>query len=137
MVKILPLKQFRLLNEWSRHFNITEDTVIAYAGVIYSNKDLPQDVIIHELTHLRQQKEYGLKEFTRRYLTDRKFRLEMEKQAYFAQLASIEDEGLRNAVREDCIDALCSGLYGIISRQEAEQLITPKPKRAVDSLIGL
>lgn len=137
MIKILPLNKFRLLKEWSKRFTITDDTVIAYAGVIYSNKELYPDLVAHEMKHLEQQKLYGLDEFTRRYLNDKKFRLEMERQAYFAQLASIDDEGLREAVKLDCIEALCSGLYGTISKQEAEKLLTPKVKSNVDSLIGL
>lgn len=127
-VKILPLKKFRLLKEWTKLFTITEDTVIAYAGVIYSNKNLPKDVLLHELVHLDQQKRHGLTTFTKKYLNDKKFRLEMEAEAYKAQLASIEDEGLRKAVLEDCIDGLTSGLYGEVSERKAREMITPKVK---------
>lgn len=129
-VKILPLNRFRLLKQWSKLFPITEDTVIAYAGVIYSNRNLPKDVLLHELVHLDQQKRIGLTTFTKKYLNDKKFRLEMEVAAFKVQLASIEDEGLRNAVLEDCINGLTSGLYGTVSENEARKMITPKVKES-------
>jgi hypothetical protein len=87
MVKLYKLNKFRRLKEFSKFFPINKDTVIAYDGNIYSNKELYPDVLIHELEHLRQQKEYGLNNFTKRYLNDRKFRLEMERQAYLNQLS--------------------------------------------------
>lgn len=136
MYKIKPLNQFRLLKEWSKIFNITDDTVIAYANVIYTNKPLHKDVLVHELKHLEQQKEYGLATFTKKYLNDKKFRLEMEKEAYKVQLESITDEGLKQAVTEDCISGLTSGLYGKISKEQAKQLLgIEEPKLNVNKLI--
>lgn len=126
-VKILPLNKFRRLKEFSKFFKINEDTVIAYDGNIYSNKPLYQDVLVHELEHLKQQKEHGLATFTKKYLNDKKFRLEMEKKAYIKQLESIQDKGLRDAVWNDIITGLTSGLYGKISKKEAEELI-PREK---------
>lgn len=135
-IKILPLNKFRRLKEFAKHFKITDETVIAYDGKIYSNKELHPDVLVHELIHIKQQKEYGLATFTKRYLNDKKFRLEMEKEAYLAQLASIEDNGLRNAVLEDCIGGLTSGLYGAMSVRQAKKLLGVKePKIDVNKLI--
>lgn len=45
--------------------------MIAYDNCIYSNKELYPDVLIHELEHLKQQKEHGLHTFTKRYLNDK------------------------------------------------------------------
>lgn len=122
-VKILPLNKFRRLKEFSKYFKITKDTVIAYDNTIYSNKDLPEDIIIHEMCHLRQQKEYGLQNFTKQYLNNKEFRLKVEGEAYKIQLESIKHKGLREAVRKDSINGLVSGLYGKISLQEAKQLL--------------
>lgn len=128
--RIQPLNKFRLLKTWSKLFKITEDTVIAYGNCIYTNKDLHKDVLVHELVHLEQQKKYGLSTFTKKYLTDKNFRLQVEKEAYIAQLNSIKENGLRKAVLEDCVEALTSGLYGTISELEARALITPKIKKS-------
>lgn len=126
--KILPLNKFRRLKEFKQYFNITEDSVIAYNDTIYTNKTLPRDVVLHEMVHLDQQRRYGLKTFIDKYLNDKEFRLLMEKEAFTKQLASIEDEGLREAVRLDAIEALQSGLYGKVSKAEAEKIL-PKPKK--------
>jgi len=91
--------------------------------VIYSNYDLPEDIIIHEQEHFRQQKEYGLKTWLRRYLNEKNFRFKMEKLACIAQLKSIKDKGLKEAVLQDIINILSSGLYGKISKEEAEFIL--------------
>lgn len=130
-MEVKPLKQFRRLKEFSKFFKINKDTIIAYDNVIYADQKLYPDVIAHEKVHFKQQKQYGLETFTKKYLNDKKFRLEMEKEAYKVQLESIEDKDLREAVRKDCIIGLTSGLYGKISKQEAESML-PKEKGKID-----
>lgn len=138
MQKILPQTSFRLLKKYKQFLpNINENTIFAYNKIIYSNNQLPQDLIIHEQTHFRQQEKYGLANWVKRYLNEKSFRLEMEREAYFHQLASIDNPGLREAVKKDCINALCSGLYGEMSREHAEELLTPKVRNKVDNLINL
>lgn len=129
MIKILPLNRFRRLKEFSKVFKINEDTVIAYDGNIYANKPLYPDVLEHEKVHLRQQKKHGLLNFTNKYLNNRTFRLEMEAEAYKRQLESIEDLDLREAVRKDIIIGLMSGLYGKMSKKEAEKLLPQQHKK--------
>lgn len=128
---IYPLNKFRRLKEFSKVFKIDENTVIAYDGNIYSNKPLYPDVLEHEKVHLKQQKKYGLLNFTDKYLNNRAFRLEMEAEAYKVQLESIKDEELREAVRKDAIIGLCSGLYGKMSMTQAEKLL-PKETKKLD-----
>lgn len=123
MQKILPQNQFRLLKEYKKYFPITDKTVFAWDNIIYTNYDLPEDIIIHEQTHFKQQKEYGLQTWLKRYLNEKEFRLKMETEAYKNQLKSIEDKGLQEAVKKDCIASLCSGLYGKISKVEANKLL--------------
>lgn len=137
-MKILPQNQFRLLKLYKKFLpNINDATIFAYDNIIYSNNSLPEDLIIHEQQHFLQQKQYGLQTWVKRYLNEKDFRKEMERQAYLVQLSSISDEGLRKAVKEDSIIVLCSGLYGKITRQEAEKMLETKVKSKVDSLINL
>lgn len=130
--EIYPLNKFRLLSQWSKIFKITDETVIAFAGKIYSNKPLYPDVLIHEKVHLDQQSRYGLENYTKRYLNDKEFRLAMEEEAYKAQLKSIKDKGLQEAVLEDCIIGLTSGLYGIISERKAREMLGIKETKKID-----
>jgi hypothetical protein len=135
---ILPQSQFRLLKEYKKHLpNINDSTIFAYNKIIYSNQNLPADLVIHEQEHFKQQEKYGLKNWVKRYLNEKSFRLEMEKEAYRVQISSIKDKGLKEAVRKDCINALCSGLYGQISREQAEKILEIKVKNKVDSLVNL
>ncbi len=131
-IKTLPLNKFRRLKEFSKYFKIDNDTVIAYIDTIYSNHILPPDVLVHELVHIEQQKKHGITTFTKRYLNDKKFRLEMEKEAYIKQLNSIQDVGLREAVLKDVINALTSGLYGNVTYKEAEKLLGIKKENKID-----
>ena len=135
-LKILPLNKFRRLKEFSKVFKINEDTVIAYDGNIYSNKPLHPDVLVHEMEHLRQQKEHGLLNFTDKYLNNKEFRMEMERLAYKKQLESIKDEELREAVRKDAIIGLTSGLYGKMTKKEAEKLLPNKDKKLDVNKLG-
>ena len=132
MIQILPLNKFRRLKEFSKYFRIDSNTVIAYDNKIYSNKELYPDVLTHEKVHLDQQEKYGLSNFTHKYLNDKKFRLEAEVQAFEAQLNSIKDEGLREAVLKDSILALTSGLYGRVSTKEAEKLLGVMTEKKLD-----
>jgi len=111
MIKVIPLNKFRRLKEFAQHFRIENDTVITYDGIIYSNNELHPDILVHEKVHIEQQKKHGLANFTNRYLNDKKFRLEVEKEAFIAQIDSIKDEGLKEAVIKDSIKGLTSGLY--------------------------
>lgn len=135
MIKILPLNKFRLLKEYKKYFPINDRTIFAWNDIIYSNYDLPEDLVVHEKTHHTQQKKYGLMNWLKRYLNDKTFRLEMEKEAYLTQIKSIKDEGLKEAVRKDCIEALSSGLYGNITKEKADELLKEKKMSEVDRLI--
>ena len=118
-----PLNKCRILPELRKHFKVEDNAVIAWDNVIYCNQELTSDVLIHEQVHLRQQKEIGIGTFKKKYIHDKDFRLEMERQAYKAQLDSIENKELKEAVRKDCIINLTSGLYGKITEEEASKVI--------------
>lgn len=120
---IKPLNKFRRLKEFSKYFKITEETIIAYDGNIYSNKTLPPDILEHEKYHLKRQKEIGLNTFIKKYLNDKEFRLKEEADAYKIQIESILDKGLKQAVKKDILNNLTSGLYGKVTMEEAKKLL--------------
>lgn len=124
MVNYKPQAEFPLLDQYEKIFSITPYTVFAYNNIIYSDFILPPDLIVHEQVHFKQQEKYGLDNWVTKYLTDVKFRLEMEVEAYRNQLASIGDREIRNKIRIESVHNLASPLYGsIITKDEARQLL--------------
>lgn len=124
MIEIHPQKNFPLLEEYKKYFNITPHTIFAYDHKIYTNDDLPQHLIIHEMTHHIQQDEHGLDAWVTRYLNDPQFRLDMEIEAYAMQLKSIKDRNGRAWQLMLCAKDLSSDLYGnIITKDEAFKIL--------------
>jgi hypothetical protein len=124
-MEIKKQEDFPLLEEYKKHFKVNENTIFAYNHVIYSNNDLPEDILIHEKQHFVQQDREGLDYWVQNYLNDPKYRLRQEIDAYKKQLAHCKPKGFRRAVMLDCIDNLVNGMYGdIITRQEAYRLLS-------------
>lgn len=116
--------EFPLIDEYKKHFDINEHTVFAYDNDIYTNSKLPDFLIEHEETHLRQQNDIGLDNWVYKYINDNEFRLEMEVEAYRAQLKFIKDINRRNRMKFICAKDLSSSLYGnIIGLNEAMKLL--------------
>lgn len=116
--------EFPLLEEYRKHFNITDDTIFALGEHIYTNKDLTADLLIHEMTHLRQQEEMGVTEWVYDFLHNPKERLKFEVEAYREQLKSIKDRNHRTRILYDSAKTLSSDLYGnIITQPEALKLL--------------
>lgn len=123
-MEIRPQAEFPLIEKYRGVFRVTDRTIFAYDDIIYTDYTLPPDLIVHEQTHFKQQEKFGLDNWVEQYLTDERFRLEMEIEAYQNQLKSIKDRNLRFAVRMDSVNALTSGLYGdIITREQANKLL--------------
>ena len=121
---IRPQKEFPLLERYKEKFNVTHNTIFAYDNVIYSNNELPHDLVIHEMTHHKQQEKYGLDNWVEQYLNDNLFRLKMEVEAYRKQLDSIKDRNFRSKIRQESISHLASDLYGnIVTVEEAKNLL--------------
>jgi len=124
-----PQKEFPYLQEFSK-FPIDENTVfclrrVAYADevyfidTIYADKELPQDILEHEKTHLKRMGN-NPDEWIKKYLADNKFRLDEEILAFKSQLNSIKDRNERNEVRIKAAQSLSGKLYGeIITYAEA------------------
>lgn len=119
-----PLKDFLRLADYAKVFPINDQTIIAYDNEIYCNYDLPEHLIVHEKTHHRQQEKIGLDVWVEKYLTDNRFRIDMELEAYQAQLNSIKDRNERFKVKQQVLKTLSSELYGyIITYQDAQKLL--------------
>lgn len=125
MVKQLPQAQFPLIEEYRKVFDINEHTIFAYDDVIYSDDGLPNHLVVHEITHHEQQKRDGLDYWVEHYLTDPKYRLRMEVEAYKHQLTIITDRNDRTKLRIRCAHDLSSSLYGnICTYEEALKLLS-------------
>lgn len=121
---IRPQSEFPLLNRYKEKFPITNNTIFAYDNVIYCNYELPHDLVVHEMTHHKQQEKYGLDNWVEQYLNDNFFRLKMEVEAYRKQLDSIKDRNFRSKVRQESVSHLASDLYGnIVTVEEAQNLL--------------
>lgn len=123
-VRIKPQNEFPKLEEYKKHFKVTEKTIFAYDNCIYTNYELPTDILIHEIQHLKQQERDGLEFWLTNYLNDTNYRLKQETDAYRVQLASIKDRNLRAKIRIESSKNLSSDLYGgIISNEEALNIL--------------
>lgn len=112
--------EFPLLEKYKEKFAITPDTIFAYDKEIYSNRELPLHLLIHELKHIEQQNRIGCDLWVDKYLNNPEFRLNEEVEAYQAELATITDRNLRYQHKIHCAKTLSSDLYGnIISYKEA------------------
>lgn len=123
-MQIKHQKEFPLMEKYAEIFKITGGTIFAYDDCIYTDKELPHDLLIHELIHLEQQKRDGLDIWVDKYLNDPKQRLEYEIEAYKGQLQSIKDRNFRTKIRYESATNLSSPLYGgIISKEDALKLL--------------
>lgn len=115
---------FPFLSEYKKHFEITKDTIFACLPDIYCDGHLTEDLLVHELVHLRQQEQIGLKEWVYDFLYDPEKRLEYEVEAYREQLKSIKDRNHRTRAYFTAARQLSSPLYGsIISYADALKIL--------------
>ena len=103
--------------------------VFTYKDVLYNPTGLsvPEDLMKHEEIHEKQQKLIGVKEWWRMYLTDEKFRLSQEAEAYREQYQFIKEKMNRKArlpILKELTNNLSSKLYGnLINFNQAKELI--------------
>jgi hypothetical protein len=104
------------------------NTVFAYGDTIYksSSEPLSDDLVAHEHTHLRQQEQAGGPDnWWGLYISDWKFRLEVEVEAYRVQLASISNKRQRRQTRRRVARDLASPMYGgLVTTHEAFALLS-------------
>lgn len=122
--KIRPQADFPFIEEYRKQFDITKYTIFAGGDAIYTDYPLTPDLLVHELVHLRQQEEIGLKEWVYDFLYTPAKRLEYELEAYREQLQSIKDRNHRARIRHESSINLSSSLYGnIINFTDAFELL--------------
>lgn len=112
------------MEEYAKYFEITDKTIFALGEDIYTNYTLTQDLLVHELVHLRQQAEVGLDNWIYDFLYCPDRRLAYEIEAYREQLKSIKDRNYRTRMLYESANNLSSSLYGnIISKADALKAI--------------
>ena len=101
--------------------------VFCYGDTIYNpfNREITPDIEQHEMVHQKQQSGYSSTDmWYNMYITDSKFRLEQEIEAYGEQFLFAKNHGIRGTMLEWLKDKLArelsGGAYGnIISYGEA------------------
>lgn len=86
--------------------------VFTYGNTIYSeDHPLKEDVLVHELVHVRQQSGFqNLEEYLNQYLNDQMFRYEMELEAYRAQWQFLKKKLLFAKDKRLALDRLVDAL---------------------------
>jgi len=103
--------------------------IFTYGDTIYCKFELPEDLIAHEKTHVKQQLEYdgGPNAWWRRYFRDDEFRLDQEVKAYRRQYSWAKSNLNRDEVfriLKHSAKSLSGPMYGnLIGFQEAIDLI--------------
>ena len=127
MVDIKKQHLFPYIEEYRQQFPITDGTIFVFDKTIYTNNEIPYDILHHELEHLRHQQEVTPKLWIDRYLKDKDFRLEAELRAYRLQLEKVKEQGDKEElfnITDECANNLSSKLYGgIISKRSALKLL--------------
>ena len=117
------------IDEIERAFVLNKRAVFSYYPEIYSpSGDITPDLLAHELTHILQQKEYGVERWWRRYIEETAFRLSQEIPAFQRQYGvlrgKIKD---RNRLHKELVrlaNELSSETYGrMLTHQEAYEAI--------------
>ena len=129
MIEIIKEKPPFLLQLQMAGLKPKEDTIFPFSLKIYnpSGKPIPQDIMIHEAIHIRQQGK-NPKEWWDRYILDKNFRLGQELLANREQYKFIckltKDREKRNKALVAMAKNMSGEVYGkIISYQEAFEKI--------------
>lgn len=103
--------------------------VFTYGDVLYNptGGEISDDLMTHEETHAKQQRDFGKEDWWTRYLIDPTFRMMQEVEAYREQYKHIErtcNRAERRWYLEEFAKNLSSRLYGnIIKKKQAQELI--------------
>lgn len=106
-----------------------DSVIVTYGDTIHSKEKIPFLKEMHELIHTKQQTNMDKDEWWDKYLTDPKFRLEEELEAYSNEIIwakkIIKDRNqLTKYIHQICLD-ISSPLYGnMLSFTEATNLLT-------------
>ncbi len=104
-------------------------TIFAYKDTIHAKNPsrISPDVEAHEVVHLKQQREFGdADKWWDAYLTDDKFRIAQEMEAYKAQIQyALEhyDRNYRRALKKHIYASFASLSGGAVTVAQAENLL--------------
>ena len=117
------VEQFPWIDEYREQFPVSENTVFVYKDTIYAKNEMPYDILAHEIRHLQQQQKMGAKKWVKAYLSDKKFRLSVELDAYVVQLKAVKrtkDREEYGHILFEVLGNISGPLYeNMISRAEA------------------
>lgn len=126
----------KCVEKWNVDFD--KGIVFTYGETIHSKRPIPKDLMVHELVHVRQHREYpgGKDMWWERYLEDPMFRYHQELEAYRKQYQWVKDNIKdRNKAFKHLIhyaDCLSGPMYGnmVTIKQATEdiKLSTDKKK---------
>lgn len=109
-----------------------EDGIIfTYGTEIHTKFQLPEHLIIHEMTHVDQQLAMGVDKWWHKYFENPDFRLTQELEAYQRQYkwakSNIKDRTEVFNILEHCVKCLSGKMYGnLINSTVARMLIKGK-----------
>jgi len=118
----------KAVEKWGVDFN--KGIVFTYGDTIHSAGPIPKDLMVHELVHVKQHREYpgGPDMWWERYLEDDKFRYEQELEAYRKQYQWVKNNVKdREKVHKHFMhyaQCLSGSMYGkLVTLQEAMKQI--------------
>ena len=118
----------KAVEKWGVDFK--KGIVFTYGDTIHSAVPIPRDLMVHELVHVRQHREYpgGPDMWWERYLEDPKFRYDQELQAYREQWqwvkANIKDRNEQVRHVTHYAQCLSGEMYGsVVPYKEALEAI--------------
>lgn len=122
----LPPIYDKCVEKWGVSF---DNTAFTYGNVIHIKGGISDNLLAHELVHVKQQTEMGAELWWDKYLSDDKFRLSQEVEAYQAQykdiMGFIRDRNMLARFLMGYAEALSGNMYGnLVTRGEAIKLIT-------------
>jgi hypothetical protein len=105
--------------------------VITYGDTLHTKEgnNIPRDLVVHERTHTRQQKAFGIEDWWKYYIANPDFRMKQEAEAYrnqwqfISQNTKDRNEAFRRKMK--IVQDFSSPIYGnIITHNEALKLIS-------------
>ena len=109
--------------------NWNKGIIITYGDTIYCKYELPEWKIVHEETHIKQQKLIDKDEWWEKYFVDESFRLSQEVEAYQNEARwikkNIKDRNQQFKLLHQIVIDLSSSIYGnICTAEEARQFLS-------------
>lgn len=111
--------------------NWDDGIVITYGDTLHTKEgnNIPQDLVVHEKTHTRQQSAFGLDDWWKYYIANPTFRMEQEAEAYrnqwqfISQNTKDRNEAFRRKMK--IVQDFSSPIYGnIVTHSEALKIIS-------------